>query len=96
MGVYRKVRSRSGKLAGMVVSGGRSDGTHVEDMKDPVEVQPPGGDRLFIILRVEKSRDAAFRLPRLTMLLWISATALRLRALVSESPNVRASLVQLT
>ena len=26
-------------------------------MKDPVEVQPPGGNCLFIILRVEMSRD---------------------------------------
>jgi len=31
--------------------------THIEDMKDPVEVQLPGSDRLLIILRVEKSRD---------------------------------------
>jgi hypothetical protein len=26
-------------------------------VEDPVEVQPPGGDRIFIILRVEKSRE---------------------------------------
>jgi hypothetical protein len=26
-------------------------------MKDPVEVRPPGGDRLFVALRMEKSRD---------------------------------------
>ena len=26
-------------------------------MKDPDEVQPPGSDRLLIILRVEKSRN---------------------------------------
>jgi hypothetical protein len=26
-------------------------------MEDPVEVQPPGGDRLFVVLRVEKPRD---------------------------------------
>ena len=26
-------------------------------MKDPVEVQPPAGDLIFIVLRVEVSRD---------------------------------------
>ena len=26
-------------------------------MEDPVEVQPPAGNRLFIVLRVEMSRD---------------------------------------
>ena len=31
--------------------------THVKDMKDPVEVQPPGGDVVFVVLRVEKARD---------------------------------------
>jgi len=30
---------------------------YVKDTKDPIEVQPPGGDRLFIILCVDKSRD---------------------------------------
>ena len=35
----------------------RSDGTHVEDMKGPVEIQPPGGHRFLIFLRVIKSRD---------------------------------------
>ena len=33
------------------------DGTYVENVENPVEVQSPGGDRLFIILRVEDSRD---------------------------------------
>jgi len=32
----------------------RSDGTHVEHEKDPVEVRPPGGDLLLIILCVKK------------------------------------------
>ena len=31
--------------------------THVKDMKDPVEVQPPGGNRVFIALGVEKARN---------------------------------------
>ena len=31
--------------------------THVKDMKDPVEVQPPGGDVVFVVLRVEKARN---------------------------------------
>ena len=26
-------------------------------MKDPIEVQPPGGNRFLIVFRVEKSRD---------------------------------------
>lgn len=35
----------------------RGDVTHVKDMKDPVEVQPPGGDRVFIALCVENARN---------------------------------------
>jgi len=35
----------------------RNDETHVEDLKNLVEVQLPGGDRLFVVLRVETSRD---------------------------------------
>ena len=35
----------------------RSDGTYVEDVEDPVEVQPPGRDRPLIVLRMENSRD---------------------------------------
>jgi len=31
--------------------------THVEDNKDLVEVRPPTGDRIFVILRVEEPRD---------------------------------------
>ena len=46
---------------GLEVDGQRwsyiNNGTHVEDMKDPVEVQPPGRDRFLIILGVESSRD---------------------------------------
>ena len=34
----------------------RSEGTHVEDVKNPVEVQPPGGYLLPIVPRVEQSR----------------------------------------
>ena len=33
------------------------DGTHVEDVQDPIEVQPPGCDRPLIVLRVESSGD---------------------------------------
>ena len=51
--VYRKL--------GLEVSGQpwprRGDGTHVEDVEDPVEVQPPGGNRPLIVLRVKNSRD---------------------------------------
>ena len=35
----------------------RGDGTHVGDVEDSVEVQPPGRDRPLIVLRVENSRD---------------------------------------
>ena len=31
--------------------------TYIEDAKNPVEVLPPSGDRLLVILRVQKSRD---------------------------------------
>ena len=41
------------------VSDGRrsDDRTHVKVPKDIVEVQPPGGDRFFIFLRMETPRD---------------------------------------
>ena len=35
----------------------KGDGTHVEDVKDSVEVQFPGGDRFFIARRMDESRD---------------------------------------
>ena len=41
----------------------RSDRTHVEDVKNPVEVRPPGSNRLFIILRVEMPRDRVSLVP---------------------------------
>ena len=51
--VYRKL--------GLEVSGQpwprRGDRTHVEDVEDPIEVQPPGRNRPLIVLRVKKSRD---------------------------------------
>jgi len=34
-----------------------SDRTHLEDLKDLVEVQPPGSNHLFVVIPVEKSRD---------------------------------------
>ena len=34
-----------------------NDRTHVKDLENPVEVQPPGGDRLFVVPRVEPSGD---------------------------------------
>ena len=41
----------------------RSDGTYVEDVEDPVEVQPPGRDRPLIVLRVKNSRDRILSTP---------------------------------
>jgi len=35
----------------------RSDGTHVEDVKDPDEIQPPGGNPLLVVLCVEVLRN---------------------------------------
>ena len=35
----------------------RGDWTHVKDMKNPVEVQSPSGDRLFVVFRVIMSGD---------------------------------------
>jgi len=34
-----------------------NDGTHVKYLKNLVEVGPPGRDHLFVVLRVEVSRD---------------------------------------
>ena len=33
------------------------DSTHVEDVKDPVEVLPPGHNHVFVGLRMEDSRN---------------------------------------
>ena len=33
--------------------------THVENLKDSVELLPPSGDLVFIVLRVEQSRSCA-------------------------------------
>ena len=43
---------------GREVSNGHhpSDGTHVKDLKNLIQVQPPGGDRLFIFLCIEIAR----------------------------------------
>jgi len=51
-----QVRSGSGKSA-VQQSSCKDDGTHVEDTKNPLEVQLPASDRLFIVLRVIASRD---------------------------------------
>ena len=66
----------------------RSCGTHVKDIKDPVEVRPPGRDRAFIILRMEHPSDT-------TSLTLLDDVLLDLRHssvienLVSEYPGVR-------
>ena len=35
----------------------RCDETHIKDVNSSVEVQPPGSNRLFIVLRMITSRD---------------------------------------
>jgi hypothetical protein len=35
----------------------KSDETHIKNVKDPVEVQSPGGNHVFIVLRMEKTRN---------------------------------------
>jgi len=37
-------------------SSNRTDRTHIEDVKDPVEVQLPGSNPFFIVLCTEESR----------------------------------------
>ena len=38
--------------------GQRIDGrTYLKDMRDSIEIRPPGNNRVFITLRVEKTRD---------------------------------------
>jgi len=62
------------------------DGTHIEDVKDPVEVQPPGGDHLLIILRVEMSRDC-ISLARLDEVPLYLGHSPAIESLVSELPD---------
>ena len=38
-------------------SSNRTDRTHIEDVKDPMEVLPPSGNRTLVILHVEESGD---------------------------------------
>ena len=64
-----------------------SDGTYIEDMKDPVEVRPPGSDRLFIFFRVEKSRDRTSLAPLDDVPLDLSHSP-AIMMLVNEPPNV--------
>ena len=53
MGTYRKLDLET---CGQECGSGRN-GTHVKDMKEPVEIQPPGRDSFFVALRVEKARN---------------------------------------
>ena len=61
--------------------------THVEDMKDPVEVRPPGRDRLFVILRMEHPRDPISLTPLSDVLLDLGHSPV-IRSSVSERPGV--------
>ena len=68
----------------VVRGGGR---THVEDMKDPIEVQSPGRDRLFIILRVEHPRQPVSFTPLFDVPLDLGHGP-AIESLVSEWPGV--------
>ena len=57
--VYRKLRLEVG---GQPWSCG-GDGMYVEDVEDPVEVQPPGRNCPLIVLRVKNSRDRTLFTP---------------------------------
>lgn len=56
-------------------------------MKDPIELQPPGGDRLLIGLRVEQSRDSVSFTPLDNLLLNLGHGP-AIGTLVSESPKI--------
>jgi hypothetical protein len=64
-------------------------------MKDPVEILFPSGDRFFIVLRVEESRDrvAFTMLEDLPLYIGYSPT---IETLVSGPPTPHALLTRLT
>ena len=82
--VYRKF--------GLEIHGQRSPykigRTHVEDMKDPVEVRFPGGNHLLIILRVEMSRDHISLAPLHDVPLDLGHSPAIESSAVSEIPDV--------
>ena len=68
--------------------------THVECMKNLVEVQLPGSDRLFVVLRVETPGDHTSLTPTLGDVLLDLRHSPVIERLVSKSHDV-VSLVQL-
>ena len=61
--------------------------TYVEDMESPVEVRPPTGDRLFIILRVEESGEHVSLTPLGDLRLYLCHGP-AIESSVSEPPGV--------
>jgi len=59
-------------------------------MKDPIEVQSPGRDRLFVVLRVEHLREPISLTPPDDVLLNISHGP-AIRSLVSKWSGVRTA-----
>ena len=53
-GVYRKL---SLGMEGQALSDTSGEGTHVKDTANFVELQPPGSDRIAVVLRMEGSRE---------------------------------------
>ena len=62
-------------------------GTHVEDMKNPVEVQPPGGDLFLVVPRVEEPRGRISFAPLGDVPLDFGRGPV-IESLVNESPGV--------
>ena len=73
----------------------RSDGTHVEDVKDPGEVQPPDGDHRFVVLRVEELRNGVPFAPLSHLPLDRTHNPM-VERLISDPPGVLTPPAQLT
>ena len=54
---YVGVQGQLGLEGGDQRQSSKGNRTHVEDMKDPVEVRLPSSDLVLVILRMGKSRD---------------------------------------
>ena len=88
---YMRMQRQFGLEMDVQQCGWRVDNrTHLKNMKDSIEVRPPGSNRGFILLRVENTRD------RISFF-WLDGTPLNLRhgpaigGVVSRSGTVNIS-----